>query len=301
MRLRNLILLPIIALLSGCTNSIDEEKITIMCPTGAPSVALSIFTGENFDTTSDPSLLKSYMAAETYSVVVAPTDVGVKAIQEGCKYRLSATITFGNFFLVSTGHDTDSNIDEDDSIVLFQQNALPDKIFHYVYGNKFDNSITYVKNVQVAANAYQSQEVTTEDGAKIPADYVLLSEPKVSALKIEESKITDLSKKFKDKSGTQIYQASIFIQNDVNSEDFLNSVSESIISMKSNKQAVIDNMNKASDPQTFFGITPELAATCMEKGTLGVDFKKAKDSVEEIKKYLSILGMENINENIFDK
>lgn len=300
---KSFLLLPLLTLLTFCSNSTQNESnsvsLSIITPTGAPAVALSCIDDTYLETTSNPNLLKGFFAAETYSVIVAPTDTGVKAIQEGCNYKLAATITFGNFFLVATGNDTDNTIDTDDSIVLFQQNALPDKIFHYVYGNDFNNKITYVNNVQTAANAYQSKEVTTADGNKIPADYVLLAEPKVTALGIETSKIIDLSAKFKEKAqNSNLHQASVFISNKFDGHEFLENLKSGIEEMKADKQVVINNMNKVSDPQTFYGMPSAVAANCMAKGTLGIDFKYAKDSVDSIKNYLSILGMENVDEEV---
>ena len=44
-------------------------------------------------------------------------------------------------------------VDADDKILLFQKGNVPDKIFHYVYGDAFDSSIYYVNAVSDAAIA----------------------------------------------------------------------------------------------------------------------------------------------------
>lgn len=308
MKLNKILLLSLTILLTGCNVDGEPpikpaEKYTAICPTGGPAIALScLASNSGFETTSDPSLLPSYFAAGKYDLIVAPTDVGVKSIKNGCNYKLAATITYGNFYLVSTGKDDNNVMDEGDSVVLFQQGGLPDKIFHYIYGNDFNSTITYVKNVAVAANAYDSKTVTTEDGTKIDADYVLLAEPKLTALNIESEKVISLNEKFEEKSGVaQIYQASIFTKNGFNADNVLEKIKNSVTNMTQvDKNEVKNNMNVVNDPQTFFGMSPELAYKCINNNnSLGLCFIYAKDAIPAIKNYLSIIGVEDVNEEIF--
>ena len=63
---------------------------------------------------------------------VIDTVNGIKAIEKGANYKLAASITFGNFYIASTGIDEDDIMDKDDYIVLFSMGATPDLIFHYV-------------------------------------------------------------------------------------------------------------------------------------------------------------------------
>ena len=131
MKTKKLLLIPLIALLSACGSKEtttdepkEERKLSVISPAGAPAVAMSYLLNSDkasFETTSNPSLLKGYFAAKTYDVVVAPTDVGIKAIQEGCEYKLAATVTNGNFYLAATGEDDNGTLDAGDSIVLFQK------------------------------------------------------------------------------------------------------------------------------------------------------------------------------------
>lgn len=307
MKMKKLLILPILMTLVGCEDKPNEstiENTRIMCPTGAPSIALSSFsTYQNFETTADPSLLMGYFASGNYDIIVAPTDVGVKAINQGADYQLAATITFGNFFLVSTGNDQNNTLENGDSIVLFQQNALPDKIFHYVYGTSLDSNITYVKNVAVAATAYENKKVTTDDGTKIDVDYVLLAEPKLTALNVTDG-IINLSTEFKNKAESSlVYQASIFTKNDYEfADEFLNTAKTSIETMISNPEEIVSNMDKVSDPQTFFGMPSAMAKKITQKNNgLAIGFKYAKDEEQGIKKYLAIIGVNNVSENVIKK
>ena len=102
MKTKKLLLIPLIALLGACgtkdttttTNEPkkgesegqkEERKLSVISPAGAPAVAMSYLLNSDkasFETTSKPALLKGYFAGKNYDVIVAPTDVGVKAIQD---------------------------------------------------------------------------------------------------------------------------------------------------------------------------------------------------------------------------
>ena len=323
MKTKKLLLIPLIALLCACSN--DEPKtddnpsdnpapaaertLSLITPTGAPAVAMSYLAASTSDkvtleTTANPSLLKGYFAGKNYDVIVAPTDVGVKAIQEGCDYKLAATITSGNFYLVSTGLDENNTLDSDDSIVLFQQNGLPDKIFHYVYGDAFNSNITYVTNVAVAGTVYAAKEVTNADGVKVPVDYVLLAEPKLTALKITTG-ITDLSAAFAAKSQTsKVFQASIFVINNKEPEvgNFLKDAKANIEEMLADTNKITENMSKKDDPATFFGIAPQAAKNITNKNNgLALTYLDAYENKDAIIQYMDILGVKNVNEEVFYK
>ncbi|MCR5309704.1 MAG: hypothetical protein K6E21_06320 [Bacilli bacterium] len=319
MKTKKLLLIPLIALLGACgakdtTTTTDEpkeeqkeeRKLSVISPAGAPAVAMSYLLNSekaSFETTSKPALLKGYFAAKTYDVIVAPTDVGIKAIQEGCDYKLAATVTNGNFYLAATGEDTDGTLNAGDNIVLFQQGGLPDKIFHYIYGTDFDANITYVPSVAEAGTAYGAKEVSTADGTKVKADYVLLSEPKVTALNVTAESLTDLSAAFETKSQTsKIFQASVFVINNKEPEvgNFLAATKENIEAMLADTTKMTANMSKTEDPQAFFGIPPQMAKKITDKNNgLAITYMPAKDNKEAIKSYMNILGVQGVNDEVF--
>ena len=312
MKTKKILLIPLIALLSACGSKEtttdepkDERKLSVISPAGAPAVAMSYLLNSDkasFETTSNPSLLKGYFAAKTYDVIVAPTDVGIKAIKEGCEYKLAATVTNGNFYLAATGEDDNNTLDAGDNIVLFQQGGLPDKIFHYVYGTEFDTNITYVNNVALASTAFENKEVSNAEGTKVKVDYVLLSEPKVTALNLTEG-VTDLSAAFEAKSQTsKIFQASMFVINNKEPEvgNFLKSAKENIEGMLTDTTKMTANMAKVEDPQTFFGIPPQMARKITDKNNgLAITYMPAKDNKEAIKEYMNILGVSGVNDEVF--
>ena len=114
------------------------ESLKILAPTGAPSIAFYSFAeSENFTTTTNPQEgLIPMFKTNTYDVIVAPTHGGLtQIVKQNAKYKIAATITYGNFYIVATGHDEDGILNEGDKVLIFQENDVPGKVFKYVYGD----------------------------------------------------------------------------------------------------------------------------------------------------------------------
>ena len=118
----------------------DRTSLNIITPTGAPALAFYNYAGlSSFETNSVPTNIVGIMAAGQKDVAVLPTNAGIQAIKgKNAPYQIAATITFGNFYIASMGNDADNVMNEGDTILLFQKDNVPDKIFHYVYGDAFD-------------------------------------------------------------------------------------------------------------------------------------------------------------------
>ena len=176
MKNRLIALLGISLLATGCVKKQTVETVKVICPTGAPAVAFyTHFDDENFETNGTPSNIVSFMnETSPYDAVVIDTVSGIKAINNGAPFKLLSTITFGNFFIASTGHDEDGVMDASDKIVLFGKNQTPDLLFHYIYGTDYDASIEYVTAVSDAAGCLASgKNVAT--GSDV--DYVFVAQP----------------------------------------------------------------------------------------------------------------------------
>ncbi|MCR4911835.1 MAG: hypothetical protein K5925_04860 [Bacilli bacterium] len=114
------------------------SNLKILAPTGAPSIALYNFaTNSNFTTTSNPQEgLIPMFDTDTYDVIIAPTQGGLtKIVKQNRAYKIAATITFGNFYIVSTGRDEDKTLNEGDKVLIFQENDVPGKVFKATYGD----------------------------------------------------------------------------------------------------------------------------------------------------------------------
>ena len=119
----------------SCVPEYDRSVLSILTPTGAPALAFYNYsTNDNFETNGNPAKgIIPQMVSGQKDVVVLPTNAGIQAIRnKNANYQIAATITFGNFYLVSLNNDTNDQLDADDTILLFQKDNVPDKIFHYV-------------------------------------------------------------------------------------------------------------------------------------------------------------------------
>ena len=306
-------------LLSGCkfnileritslfkkTNTINEK---IVVPTGAPAIAMSAFAmTENFETVTDPSTIVPMMASGQVDVAVLPTNVGATAITaKQLPFKILCTITFGNFYIASTGHDDDGIMDKDDYIVSFQKGAVPDKIFHYVHGDEFDNALHYVSGAADAAKCLKTGINMTDENKAV--DYVLLAEPALTnVIKTTSSASVyeDLQSKYKEKSnGLILPQASVFVKSSLDQEKVMEGIYEalnkSVNEMLADTKVMTTFMKTVSDPEAVFGVKPEIAAEVTQDGNkMGLGCKLASTIKDDINNFLKIFGVNELkDENI---
>lgn len=307
---KRLLILPVLTILalSGCKND-DDKEYSFVVPTGAPAIAMSDFADErNFQTVTDPSTIVPMMASEQVDVAVLPTNVGATAITtKGLPYKMLCTITFGNFYIAATGHDDDGVMDADDYIVSFQQGAVPDKIFHYVHGNDFDNALHYVSSAQEAAKCLKTGKNLADESKAV--DYVLLAEPALTTVlntTPTASLYEDLQSKYKEKSnGLILPQASVFVKSSFKRREVMRKIyddlKESIDEYLSEPESLQDSMDDVNDPVTVFGVKPEVAVEVTKNGNrMGIGCKLASEIKDDVNNFLSIFGMSGLkDENIW--
>ena len=301
-----LILLSMVALLSGCSNNY-EHNLTIIAPTGAPSLAFYNFASDsNFATTNNPaSLVADYMAPANKDVVVAPTNVGVQAIvKQNVQYKIAATLTFGNLYVAATGNDDDGVMDKDDYIVVFQKKAVPGLVFKSVYGEELINAAHDVGDVSFAAQCLMSgKDVTSE--TKDAVDYVLIAEPaftNVLSKKEAVKEYANLQTEYKTKFGVEIFQASLFVKNGVDASALLSTLEKDVDEVIKNGDLFTEKLSGLSEEQaqTLFGVVPKMAANVTKNNNrMGLGYKKAKENKEGIDKFLSLFGIDATSEEIY--
>jgi len=319
------ILLPLIiasTMLVACQNNnsesqseepaaYDRSSLTIVTPTGAPALAFYNYADlANFETNSTPSNIIAMMAASQKDVVVLPTNAGMQAItkNEPAPYKIAATITFGNFYIASLGNDADGIMNEGDTILLFQKNNVPDKIFHYVYGNDFDANIHYVSAVSDAAAACISGSfVDADTGENVVPNYVMVAEPVLSNILSKKDNVTvyaNIQEKYKEKSGDkELFQASVFVKASLEKElvtSFLSSLKEDIEGAIADPTLLSAGMSKASNAQELFGVAPAMAEAVLKKNNgMGLGFKYAKENKAAIENFLSLFNIDGSNEEVY--
>ena len=292
------------------TEEYDRSLLSIVAPTGAPALAFYNYaTNDKFETTAKPADLPGYLAAGSKDVVVAPTNAGIKSIKESnAPYQIAATITFGNFYIASLNNDDNQVMDENDTIILFQKNNVPDKIFHYVYGNQFDNAIHYAADNAVAKTALKTGEYSDPDTSiKYYPNYVMIAEPALTDVLNEKKTVSvyaDLQAKYKEKSNNQaLFQASVFIKTSVDktiAKAFLDSLKKDIEDAIQDPTKLSSGMSKKAESAKFFGADPQMAENVLRNNNgMGLGFAYAKENKTAIETFLKLFKLEDINEEVY--
>ena len=302
MKTKKLFLLPAI-LLAGC--SVDShEKLSILVPTGAPAVAFASFLNDSkFQVIDEPKNIVAQMVNENVDIAVLPTNLGVQQIAKGLKYKLASTITFGNLYICSTGLDEDDLMGDDDYIVSFQENAVPDKIFKSVYDVGVDY---YATNAQEAAKCLKLKKdvVNNKD-----VEYVLMAEPAISKLESSGTNFSiyaNLQSEYKAKyENQQIFQASIFVRDSLSHsqvDPYLGRVKTYVNSLLSNPRLLEKAKQLDENAETTLGIDIAATVSAIEKdNALGIGYEVAINHKTEIDTFLNVFGMSTTNEEIYFK
>ena len=312
-----LTILSIILILCACGTDKKQEKtleeITIVSPKGAPVLAFyDQIENENYTRVAADAISALWSGDSSADIMVVDLTSGLKAIENGADYKLGAIITFGNFYLASTGNDENDSMDEDDRIVLFgNENMLPSRIWHYLYGEQYDLNLVYVADAQQAAAALISgKDLETND-----VDYVFLAQPAMFAALKQNEKATlykDIQQEYKDKSDNDMIQAAVFIKNSLDSklaDEFLNNLETSINTAIDNPELVLEKLSVYKDDEASaqYGFNPNVVVNVFkQKNALGINamglgFKRAIDIKKDIDGFVSLFGMSETSEEIYFK
>lgn len=215
-----LVCLLLLIFISGCA----KDKLSMIVPSGSTQFAqLYLENSDDYETTvvqgADP--LVSAFAANSYDIIVAPTNLGAKLYQSKPTYQLAASITWGNYYLVSKRVIISDDL-EHQEIIAFGQNQTPDAILQYVLEEQVVN-ITYLDSIASVVSEF------ILDGSKI----YLVAEPSLSILKATfDLSVVDIQSLYQQKTGKDSYpQASVFVHHTLSNrevkkikDDFKNSI-----------------------------------------------------------------------------
>ena len=314
-----LTLIAAATLLASCGQSTKplqpniRSLLSVIAPTGAPALAFYNFGSyESFETNSDPATgILPLMIAGKKDVVVLPTNAGMQAIlSKNAEYKIAATISFGNFYLVSLGNDENNEIGADDNIVLFQKGNVPDKIFHYIYGDSLDAGIHYLPAVSDAASAAISGSyVDAETGNNLVPNYVLLAQPVLTNVLAKKSNVAvyaNIQEKYKEKSNNlPLFQASVFVKNSVEkdtADKFLKAVKEDVTNVLANPDLFTNALAGKENAKEVYGVEPTAAANVTKNSNgMGLGFEYAKDNKEAIANFLELFNIEGYSEEVYYK
>ena len=295
------------------TTGFDRSSLSIITPTGAPALAFYNYSNsESFETNSNPSEgIIPQMVTGQKDVVVLPTNAGMQAIiNKKAEYQIAATITFGNFYLISMNNDDNKTLDASDTILLFQKGNVPDKVFHYVYGDDYNANIHYVSAVSDAAAAVNAGFFAdAETGTNIVPNYVMLAQPVLTTVLNKNKEkgyavYADMQAKYKEKSNDQaLFQASVFVKKSLVRKtvtSFLDSLKTDIETAIKTPEVIEEALKDAQDAQTVYGIAPAMAVTVTKNNNgMGLGFERAINNKEAVETFLKLFGIEGVNEEVY--
>ena len=284
-------------------SSTSKLDLSVACPSGAPAIALSKYIKDsNLEINADASNIVTYMKAGSKDIIVLPTNAGIQNIKkESVPYKIASTITFGNFYIAGTGNDDNEVMDEGDTVVIFQKNNVPDKLFQYVYSDLYSSlDISYVNMASDAARCLVTG-VNEADNKEV--DYVLIAEPALSKSLPQNEKAyryADIQSLYKEKSNNApIMQASIFVKNTADTNlvnTFLSEVNTSINQVISDS-SILDSYTQGMDIVTLsskLGGDLLTIKNCISNGnSIGIGYKNAfanKNAIDNFIKMWPAIG-----------
>lgn len=318
--MKKIIVILLALLLVGCSTGEDSgndsiDSLSIVVPAGAPSICFyNEIDNEHFATGDAQSILPELKGNNGSDIIVIDAINGIKALNDGADYKLAAIITFGNFYLTATGNDDNGILEDGDYIVLFSQGAIPDKLFHFIYGNKYDSNIHYVSAVSDASACLIKGINISDDQRSIDEDpyveYVMIAEPALSAALSQNEKAyeyANLQDEYKNVSEHPLIQACVFVSNRLTSEQvntYLNKLESDITELINDSNLFNEAVSGLSDAEIkeIFGVpNAKIVNKVLQNNTIGIGFKKAYENKENIDNYISIFGMDKTNEEIYFK
>ena len=312
-KLSYILLVLLSVLLVGCgkttvtNNSVDiptKIDLEVASPSGAPAIVFyNHLNEEKVEINSQANNVIAYLTSNSSKdIVVAPTNAGIQAItKKNAPFKIAAVITFGNFFIITTGRDQDNEMNEGDKVLAFQENGVAGLIYKYLYGDKGLDT-TYLADVQ----AVRTEVLTNEN---LDYDYIFLAQPVVSAVLSQKKGFgiyTNSQMDYQNKTnGLSITQAAIFVSNNADQAKvdlFLKMIKKEIEELKENPDTLSLKTIDVSDEAFASKLagTKTLITTLIENGNqIGIGFEYAYNYKESIDSFITTLGLESTNEEIY--
>jgi ABC-type amino acid transport substrate-binding protein len=240
--------------LFSCTG--QAEKVTVIVPTGTPSLGIADALNEkelvNANIVSGSDSLVAAFTNANYDIVVAPVNLGVKFYNSNpnFEYVLYETIVWGNYFIASTESIKINSFQELDgkTLLVFGKNSTPDVVTRTLI-NYYNINVTleYVDDVSTA-NAYLKTG---------KADIIVSAEPALTKFSTGASyNRYDLQQEWAKVTGSYSFpQAGIFVKKSLKENEavlnVLEKMKESVLmatsrpnTLVSKAVAIDENLNK---------------------------------------------------------
>ncbi len=295
----------------------EKADITVYMPDGAPAIALA---GAMHADTADDGVCYKVVKADTIAsfvsyekesdnadICIMPVSSASKLLGNGEKYRLAATLTHGNLYLISKNGETQYTLDNVSALLgktvgVLQINAVPGLTFKATL-EKQGVAYAEMKNADEkktdAVNLKAITDITAEDGT---LDAYLVAEPAAS-VQVNKNGYTfvgDLQSLYGGEKGypqaVAVVKNSCLEKDSARAKTVLEKIENSCAWVQTASGADIVaavNAHMADSSQTTSLKAPLLHAEVIAR--CKIRFEKAKDAKTEIDAFLSGLGA--VNEN----
>jgi NitT/TauT family transport system substrate-binding protein len=299
------LLLLLLFLFSGCTAKIEDTKLSILVPMGAPSIAVIPVLKEdihsvNLVSGTDPLQAALISPNPEYDIIIAPVNLGASLISKNSsQYRLWGVVTWGNLYIVGENEDV---LSSEGTLALFGENAVPQKIFDSVQSSM---NLMLTTAYFPSVNDAQAQLLTQKVSA------AMLAQP-LAAATIAKAKeggrelkiIANLQTLWKESTGAENYpQAAIFVL-ESSYKNNRTVIEKQISAMKDyvdacwGESSTLEADITALTPEKLGLPSAKLVATVF-KG-MNVKIEAALDVEEELIVFLRLFGLTNIRELIIN-
>ena len=209
LKIFSLCILLLAIVMVGCVEEVTDEKVSVMAPTGTPTLGIAKALEEEFideKIVSGADLLIAEFTKGEYDIIVAPVNLGAKFYNENenFKYQLYETIVWGSYYLASTSEIESFESLEGKTITVFGKNSTPDVVFRTLVASKNMNvTIEYVDDVNTANQFLMSGKV----------EIIVSAEPSITKISGTKTIYTlDLQNEWMKLTGSiHLPQAGIFV------------------------------------------------------------------------------------------
>ena len=278
-----------------------ENEVSILVPSGTPYLALcGLLNSEKIkvDISNGPSGLQSALPSGAYDIVVAPINLAVNLYNKGNSgYQVSHILTANNTFVVTKNENKlDSILDlKDEKVLAFASNGIPANILRKVYN---DNQLD-ISNVDFSL-ASSAAVYSLFAGGSTDAKYVLMSEPEISKLIINDKmsiNVLHLSKVL----DADIAQACLYVNpNSKNIDDInkvLNLIGELVEYLNLYPKAYADAVLQLDESRTLIAMGKDVIVNSIPQTS--IIFKEAKTNKSDIENTLNMLGVDLPNDSFY--
>ena len=284
------------------SNSEPAQILSVSAPDGAPIMALSYMmktdNDYNYSVVSGSDIPVIFTKAEQ-DFVIAPTNAGMKLSIAQKKYKIIATTSWGNLYLVGTGEAKPlaecSSIDEfmaqfnGQEVTSIGADQVPDKSFKHLLTQK---------GINCTVNAYTDAPLIIAGLKNGDVSYGILGEPAVTGAMgqvTELKRLCSISEIWEAIVGTEYPQASVFAKATLTNEQ--------IDTFLTKLEASVNYLNASEANALELGTYMEnrgdstLKGAVVKKSYLKMNqrFVLAGECKQEIINFISVLGV-NYNE-----